>query len=42
MNSTKHIDKSAIYKFFLPLLGTGLVTSTGENCQQRSTKMCDK
>jgi len=42
INSTKHIDKSVGYKFAVPWLGTGLITSTGESCQQRSTKMCDK
>jgi hypothetical protein len=42
INSTKHIDKSFTYHFLLPWLGTGLLTSTGESYQQRSTKMCDK
>jgi len=38
INSTKHLDKSFTYKFVLPWLGTGLLTSTGK----RDTKICDK
>lgn len=29
LNSSKHIDKSLVYKFLHPWLGTGLLTSTG-------------
>ena len=41
VNSTKHLDKSFIYKFVLPWLGTGLLTSKGETDHHRSTKICD-
>ncbi|XP_015112787.1 cytochrome P450 4C1 [Diachasma alloeum] len=30
LRSTKHIDKSMIYKYIVPWLGKGLLTSTGE------------
>jgi cytochrome P450 family 4 subfamily V len=42
LTSIKRIDKSANYRFLLPWLGTGLLTSTGERYKQRSTKMRDK
>ncbi|XP_051172445.1 uncharacterized protein LOC127288825 [Leptopilina boulardi] len=35
LSSTKHIEKSIIYKFLHPWLGTGLLTSTGEKWQKR-------
>jgi hypothetical protein len=36
INSTKHLDKSLSYRFLLPWLGTGLLTSTGEMCRQQN------
>jgi len=38
LNSTKHLDKSFSYRFVLPWLGTGLLTSTGERNQHRTQK----
>jgi len=37
VNSTRHLDKSFVYTFLMPWLGTGLLTSTGEKYQHRST-----
>ncbi|KFP18953.1 cytochrome P450 4V2 [Egretta garzetta] len=35
LNSSKHIDKSYLYKFLQPWLGTGLLTSTGGKWRSR-------
>ncbi|XP_066172997.1 cytochrome P450 4V2 [Sylvia atricapilla] len=35
LNSSKHIEKSYLYKFLHPWLGTGLLTSTGDKWRSR-------
>ncbi|GLV39747.1 Cytochrome P450 4c3 [Carabus blaptoides fortunei] len=35
MNNTKHINKGQVYKFLLPWLGRGLLTSTGNKWHSR-------
>nr|KAF7437726.1 hypothetical protein H0235_000117 [Vespula pensylvanica] len=35
MKSTKHIEKSTIYKYLQPWLSTGLITSAGDKWQKR-------
>ncbi|NWX17662.1 CP4V2 protein, partial [Aegotheles bennettii] len=35
LNSSKHIEKSFLYKFLHPWLGTGLLTSTGDKWRSR-------
>ncbi|NXJ75175.1 CP4V2 protein, partial [Trogon melanurus] len=35
LSSSKHIEKSYLYKFLQPWLGTGLLTSTGEKWRSR-------
>jgi Cytochrome P450. len=42
LNSSKHIEKSLVYKFLHPWLGTGLLTSTGKRKLQSRFMLCWK
>jgi hypothetical protein len=38
LSSTSHIEKSYPYRFLLPWLGSGLLTSTGKVIEQQSVR----